>query len=131
VAGLPDQSGAQFVRFCVVGAANTAVTLAADAVGLALGVGYVQAGAMAFALGALNGYALNRSWTFRVRRLRFDGLARYVVVQLACLALDLGLLQVLVGIVVLPKLLAQACALPVVAVAGFTANRRWTFGGAT
>jgi putative flippase GtrA len=131
--GPTDRPGPQFLRFCVVGAGNTAVTLGADAVLLAAGVHYLVASAVAFSLGALNGYVLNRTWTFAAGGFRLDGLARYVVVQLLCLALDLELVRLLVGDGGLPKLAAQACALPLVAVAGFAANRHWTFrrGGVT
>jgi putative flippase GtrA len=127
MSGIADEPRTQFARFCVVGAGNTLVTLIANAAGLALGLHYLTAGAVAFALGAVNGYVLNRNWTFRAGGPRARGLARYVTVQALCLGLDVGLLRVLHGTLGLPELLAQATALPLVALAGFTVNRRWTF----
>ena len=46
---------------------NTAVTLGVYSVALRLAVPYLPAGALAYALGAGNGFVLNRAWTFRVR----------------------------------------------------------------
>jgi putative flippase GtrA len=130
MAGSADEPRTQFARFCVVGAGNTLVTLLATAAGLALGLHYLTAGALAFALGAVNGYVLNRSWTFRAGGPRARGLARYVTVQGLCLGLDVALLRLLHGTLGLPELVAQATALPPVTITAFTINRRWTFQAA-
>src|SRR6476620_643577 len=57
----------QLARFGTVGASKTIVSFVAYAVALQLGVRYLPAGAGAFALGATNGFVLNRTWTFRHR----------------------------------------------------------------
>ena len=57
----------QFLRFVTVGMTNTAVTLGAYSVALRLALPYLPAGALAYGLGAANGFVLNRAWTFRVR----------------------------------------------------------------
>ena len=55
---------ARFARFCLVGVSNTLLTLAT----FTLLVPAAPASALGFAVGAINGYVLNRSWTFRSRR---------------------------------------------------------------
>src|SRR5436309_3402343 len=62
-AALPLMAG-QFARFVVVGAGNTAISVLAYAVLVTLSTPYVVAAAAAFAAGAVNGYVLNRRWTF-------------------------------------------------------------------
>jgi putative flippase GtrA len=96
-----------------------------DAV-LAFAVPYPAAAALAFAAGAVNGYLLNRGWTFHAgdsARAR----ARYVVVQAGGLALTTGLLSLFVHAGQLGELTAYAATLPLVTTAMFLANRTWVF----
>jgi hypothetical protein len=61
---LPNDSiTRQFGRFALVGVSNTVVSFVAYAILIRIGVFYGAAGALAFALGAANGYILNRRWT--------------------------------------------------------------------
>jgi putative flippase GtrA len=120
----------QLVRFAVVGGANSAITLGSYAGLLALGLHYVVAGAIGFALGALNGYTLNRTWTFQAGAFDRGGLARYAVVQAAGVALNAGVLAVLVEVAGTPHLAAQVVSLPVVSASTFLASRNWVFAAA-
>ena len=89
----PQRSGVlQFARFVAVGATNTALSFVVYVVLVSAGAPYLPAGAVAFAAGAANGFVLNRRWTFGTR----GSIARYVLVQLAGLALTTGLLRLLV-----------------------------------
>ena len=54
----------QFARFLVVGVGNTVLSFVAYRLLLAAGTPYVPAAALAFAVGAVNGYVFNRRWTF-------------------------------------------------------------------
>lgn len=56
------------VEFGLVGCANTALSWCAFALLASLGVHYLLASAMAWILGALNSYVLNRRWTMCTRR---------------------------------------------------------------
>ncbi len=56
----------QFVKFGIVGVSNTLLAFAVYTVLLKVfGVWYVAASAIGFASGAVNGFLLNRRWTFR------------------------------------------------------------------
>jgi putative flippase GtrA len=55
----------RLVRFGIVGAGNTLVTLAVFAALGALGLDAAVAAAIAFAAGAVNSFLWNRGWTFR------------------------------------------------------------------
>ena len=118
----------QFVKFGLVGVSNTALTFIVYTLLLkAFGVWYLGASAIGFAVGATNGFLLNRRWTFREHV--GDNLTpvRWAVVQGCGLGINEGLLYLLVHDGRLDKLLAQALATIVVTVSTFFANRAWTF----
>ena len=55
----------QFVKFGIVGVSNTLLTFAIYTVLLKVfGVWYLAASAIGFVVGAINGFLLNRRWTF-------------------------------------------------------------------
>jgi putative flippase GtrA/SAM-dependent methyltransferase len=120
----------QFAKFIVVGMSNTLISLVAYVLALKAGVPYLLASVAAFTLGALNGYSLNRVWTFRAGAFAPSGLLRYAVVQALGLIANAGLLAGLVEGTRLDRIVAQALVLPIVSVLTFALNRRWAFRGA-
>jgi putative flippase GtrA len=117
---------AQFARFLVVGASNTALSLVVYGALLTSGTPYWLGGAFGFAAGAVNGYVLNRRWTFASPDSTATR-ARYLAVQLAGLGATTGLLWLLVSPAGLDRVGAYLVTIPVVTVAMFVANRGWTF----
>src|SRR5436309_15769504 len=85
----------QFMKFGIVGISNTALTFLVYTLLLKVfGVWYLAASAIGFAVGATNGFLLNRRWTFREHV--GDNLTplRWVIVQGCGLAVNVGLLYV-------------------------------------
>lgn len=118
----------QFVKFGIVGVSNTLITLAVYTLLLKVfGVWYLAASAIGFVVGAINGFLLNRRWTFRGHVGDALTPVRWGVVQTCGLAVNEALLYVFVHDAHLDKLLAQVCATAVVTVSTFFANRAWTF----
>ena len=118
----------QFVKFGVVGVANTLLTFAVYTLLLKVfGVWYLGASAIGFIVGTINSFLLNRRWTFRGHVGDALTPVRWTVVQCCGLAVNEGLLYVFVHQAALDKLLAQAFATAVVTVSTFFANRSWTF----
>ncbi len=119
----------QFLTFCVVGAVNTAITVAAHRLLVWLGSSAVPAYTVGYALGMVNGFLLNKFWTFRhtskgkhVRRA-----AQFVTVNLVSWAAG----SVVVKAVVTGDLLSEAnsvfAAIPVILAINFTGHKLWTF----
>lgn len=136
VARPPRRPGArvlvQFMKFGIVGVSNTVLTFAVYTVLLKVfGVWYLAASAIGFAVGATNGFLLNRRWTFREHVGDALTPVRWAIVQTCGLGVNVGLLYLFVHDVHLDKLLAQACATVVVTVTTFLVNRAWTFRGHT
>ena len=118
----------QFVKFGIVGVSNTLLTLIVYTLLLKVfGVWYLAASAIGFIVGAVNGFLLNRRWTFREHVGDALTPVRWGVVQTCGLGIDEGLLDVFVHDAHLGKLLAQVCATAVVTVTTFFVNRAWTF----
>jgi putative flippase GtrA len=118
----------QFVKFGIVGVSNTLLTLVVYTVLLKVfGVWYLAASAIGFIVGAVNGFLLNRRWTFREHVGDALTPVRWGVVQTCGLGIDEALLYLLVHDAHLDKLLAQVCATAVVTVTTFFVNRAWTF----
>lgn len=119
---------AQFVKFGIVGVSNTLLAFAVYTLLLkGFGLWYIAASAIGFAVGAVNGFLLNRRWTFREHVGDALTPVRWFVVQGCGLLLNLGLVYMFVQHVGLDKLLGQACATAIVVVLTFFANRAWTF----
>ena len=113
------ETARQFGRFAVVGVSNTVLSLAVYAALAGVSLPAAAAGAAGFSAGAVNGYLLNRRWTFRAPGSR-RAKGRYVLVQLAGV-LTTSLFASLLATV------GYLAAIPLVTAATFVANRRWTF----
>lgn len=118
----------QFVKFGIVGISNTLLTFAIYTLLLKVfGVWYLLASGIGFAAGAVNGFLLNRRWTFRGHVGDARTPLRWTVVQSFGLALNEALLYLWVDGIGLDKLVGQAFAIAVVTTTTFLANRAWTF----
>lgn len=121
-----DDSGRQFRRFLLVGVGNTVVSLVAYRLLLALETPYVLAAALAFSVGAVNGYVFNRRWTFGARDSARARLL-YVAVQAVGAASTSLLVLLFVRVAGTGKIGAYVAAIPPVTLSMFVANRLWTF----
>ena len=118
----------QFVKFGIVGVSNTLLTFAVYTVLLKVfGVWYLAASAIGFAVGAVNGFLLNRRWTFREHVGDALTPVRWVVVQ-GC---GLGSTGPAVPIRARCRhgraASARSATTAIVTVMTFFVNRAWTF----
>ena len=116
----------RLARYLAVGATNTAISFAVYALLVAGAVPAGAAAVLAFAVGAANGYVLNRRWTFAAPDSRRARVA-YVCVQAAGALVSGALVWALVHGTGAARIDAYVAAVPPVTVATFLANRRWTF----
>jgi putative flippase GtrA len=117
----------QLVRFGLVGSTNTALTLATYAVLVALHAPVALAGAAGWAVGAVNGFVLNRAWTFRGTARGAVPAARYAVVALAGSGLNAALVSIAVSEQHLPRIAGELAVLPAVTLLSFVLCRSWVF----
>jgi putative flippase GtrA len=119
---------AQVARYLLVGLSNTAITLVSYALLVRAGVPAVVASVVAFGAGAMNGYRLNRAWTFRSARRGAVVGARYVAVLVVGLAINALGVALAVDVADLPRIAGEIAALPPATVATFGLARSWVFG---
>jgi putative flippase GtrA len=118
----------QFVKFGIVGISNTLLNFAVYTLLLKVfDVWYLAAAAIGFAIGATNGFLLNRRWTFDGHVGDALTPVRWAIVQSCGLGLNEVLLFLWVGVVGVGELLGQALAIVVVTTVTFLVNRAWTF----
>ena len=117
----------QLVRFGLVGSTNTVLTLATYAVLSGLHAPVALAGAAGWAVGAVNGFVLNRAWTFRGAARGAVPAARYAVVALAGSGLNAVLVSIAVSDQHLPRFAGELAVLPPVTVLSFLLCRGWVF----
>ena len=119
----------QLIKFCVVGAIGYAVNLAVYKLLLgSAGLHYATAAIGSFIVAVTNNYIWNRLWTFRSNRggVVVQG-ARFFAVSALALTANLAVLAVLVDLVGLGEVPAQAIAIVVVTPVNFVGNKLWSF----
>jgi putative flippase GtrA len=118
----------QFVKFGIVGVSNTLLFFAVYTLLLkGFDVWYLAASGIGFVVGAINGFLLNRRWTFSGHVGDALTPVRWGVVQTGGLLLNLGLVATFVSGLGMDELVGQAVAIAIVFIVTFIANRAWTF----
>ena len=118
----------QFFRYAGAGAIGTTAHYAVLIALVQLaGAGAVAASTVGAIAGALVNYALNHRFTFASRRTHRAALPRFLVVAGGGVVLNAAVMAAMLAAVPAHYLVAQVAATGVVLVAGFLANRKWTF----
>ena len=119
----------QLVRFAMVGASGYVVNLAVFATLLhGAGAHYRLAATGAFLVAVANNFLWNRRWTFRARsgHAGFQA-ARFFTVSIVAFAFNLALLEVLVSVLDVSEVPAQALAVVAATPLSFLGNKLWSF----
>ena len=119
----------QLVRFGIVGSAGFVVNIAVYALCVhALAIDYHVAAVIAWTVAVINNFVLNRHWTFDAGDGRASFQApRFFFVSLIALGASLLMLMLLVEIVGLQKVPAQAIAVAASMPLNFLGNKLWSF----
>jgi putative flippase GtrA len=119
----------QLVKFCAVGASGYVVNLCVFAafVGL-LDAHHLVAATAAFVVAVLNNFWWNRHWTFRARggRAGFQA-ARFFTVSVAAFLFAAAVLELLVSVVGIAEVPAQAISIVAATPLNFIGNKMWSF----
>jgi putative flippase GtrA len=119
----------QLVKFCLVGGSGYVVNLSVFAVCVAvLDLHHLVAATMAFVVAVTNNFWWNRHWTFRARagRAGFQA-ARFFAVSIGAFLFAASVLELLVSVVGVPELPAQAMSIVAATPLNFIGNKMWSF----
>lgn len=120
----------QLVKFCLVGGSGFLVNLTVFALATELlGLHHLEGAGVAYVVAVTNNFLWNRLWTFRAR----DGhagfqAARFFAISTAAALLAAGILEVLVSVVGVAELPAQAVSIVMATPLNFVGNKMWSFG---
>lgn len=118
----------QFVRFLVVGVANTLVGLSVIfAAKYFLEVRDVLANAIGYAVGICVSYTLNSRWTFAYQGNWVSAVAKFLVATVIAYAANLLTVVAAIDLLNLNTYLAQAMGMPVYTVTAYLASRYIVF----
>lgn len=118
----------QFLRFCTVGVANTAVDFTAFFLLNLAGVPYLLAQVLSYSAGVANSYFFNRKWTFRVAgKANLQEAASFIVVNGFSLLVSSSLFAALHDINHLHLWLCKLAATGGGIIVNFIGSRLWVF----
>jgi putative flippase GtrA len=119
----------QLFKFCAVGASGYVVNLCVFAVCVGpLDLHHLIAATLAFVVAVMNNFWWNRHWTFQARggHAGFQA-ARFFTVSIAAFLFAAAVLELLVSVVGVPELPAQAISIVVATPLNFIGNKMWSF----
>ncbi len=118
----------QIVRYCTVGAANTAVDWLVFGILTLCGMLYMPAQVLAYTSGMVNSFIFNRQWTFAVQGMADLGeVAKFLILNTASLALSAVLLFLFHQEMGLNLWLAKAATTVIIMAFNFLGSRMWVF----
>jgi dolichol-phosphate mannosyltransferase len=119
----------QLMKFCAVGGSGYVVNLCVFAVCVeVLNLHHLLAATAAFVVAVMNNFWWNRHWTFRARggHAGFQA-ARFFAVSIGAFLFAAAVLEVLVSVVGVADLPAQAIAIVSATPLNFLGNKMWSF----
>jgi putative flippase GtrA len=116
----------QFIKFCIVGATNTGISLIVYAILLKVNVYYLAASAISYLAGLINGYVLSSSFVFKHKINVKKGL-KFIGVYVSSLLINLGFLYILVDRFKLSAFFAQVVVTCFNVFYNYFLNKIWTF----
>ncbi len=118
----------QFFKFSLVGISNTLIHYFVFLILLKiLHINYLISSGLGFCCGLINSYYLNRRFTFKVtNKGNFNEGYKFIVVNIFALLMNLGCMNILVGLGIVPEI-AQILAIIGSYSVNFSGNKFWTF----
>jgi putative flippase GtrA len=117
-----------FVRFLLVGLANTAVGYGVILIfQYVFSAGYMVSNACGYAIGALVSYFFNKSFTFKNTRAHGDALPRFLLAVTSAYLINLAALKIAISLLQLPAAIAQGAAILAYTVCFYVISKHFVF----
>jgi putative flippase GtrA len=117
-----------FLKFGLVGASNTIISLLVYYIVIFLGIHYQIANIAAFVISSLNGFILNRFWVFKSTTYSITGqILKYYVVYSGSLILSVVFSYVWIDVLSVNQYLAPLLNLFITIPFNYLLSKSWTF----
>ncbi|HHX60637.1 MAG TPA: GtrA family protein [Epulopiscium sp.] len=115
-----------FIKFGIVGAINTLISLVIYMILLKFDVQYLVASTIGYLAGIFNGYICSSKFVFKKQKSMETGV-KFILVYISSLAINLCLVYLLVEMLGMDKLIAQLIATGCNLIYNYLLNKVWTF----
>ena len=123
-----DSGIGKFIKFGLVGVLNTLINWIIFAVLNFVGVYYIIANVIAYVIATINSYIWNSRWVFKYKgEDNKETTTKFILLNLAGLALNTMILYLLVDLIGLNKLIALVITTVIVMVINYIVNKIWVF----
>lgn len=118
----------KFIKFGLVGVLNTLINWIIFAVLNFVGVYYIVANVIAYAIATANSYIWNSKWVFKYNgKDKKETTIKFVILNLIGLALNTAILYFLVDILLFNKLIGLVITTVIVMLINYIVNKIWVF----
>ena len=118
----------KFIKFGLVGVLNTLINWIIFAVLNFVGVYYIVANVIAYAIATANSYIWNSKWVFKYNgKDKKETTIKFIILNLIGLALNTAILYFLVDILLFNKLIGLVITTVIVMVINYIVNKIWVF----
>jgi putative flippase GtrA len=118
----------QFIKFCIIGITNVAISYTVYYILLTLGLNYLLASAIAYLIGILNGYIWSSKFVFNTNK-SINNMVKFFIVYISALFINLGIMYICVDCYNMHKLIAPIFAIGIGTIYNYSLNKIWTFRG--
>lgn len=117
-----------FVRFCIVGASNTAISLIIYYILIALNINYLIAISAGYILSSITGYFLSKIWVFKKGQSRIaNSIFKYYILYGSALFLNLICMHLFVQGLNIPNTVAPIITIVITTIYNFFLSKYWVF----
>lgn len=117
----------RFLRFGAVGILNTIITILSYMLLISVGFNYLLANIVAYGLGVLNSYILNKNWVFKSDEQHQKLFIKFLLVNLITLGFNTASLFILVDYLSFNAYFGQIIATGFGMFINYFLNKSWTF----
>lgn len=118
----------RFIKFCIVGCSNTAISLMVYFLLLGCGTNYIMATIFGYVISSIWGYAVNKFWVFKPKRNIFwKSVIKYYIIYGAALGINVVGMYYLVDTAHFSKKIAPFIILCVMIPFNFCIGKFWIY----
>lgn len=118
----------QFLRFCIVGVANTLITLGSILILYnILRIDYRISNIIGYSLGLINSFIWNKIWTFKSQNKFYNEIGKFFIMFFVSYFINFGVLIFSAEVLFINKNISQIVGNVFYTITNYLGNKLWTF----